>query len=137
MLCCLPVVYVLRCVLVREGNKNRQKITGTYVQNRPHTEKPGKSAPTLPAEKKTLSACHARYSARMELKPRPTCPDGLPAPAHLSVLPKSAPTKRFVRKKTENSQLYRYMLIVHLLSGGDGVSSHDGKSAVPLHHGAD
>ena len=45
--------YVLGCVLVREGNKNRQKITGgTYVQNRPHTEKPGKSAYPLPPEKK-------------------------------------------------------------------------------------
>ena len=76
MFCCLPVVYVLGCVLVREGNKNRQKNTGTYVQNRPHTEKPRKSIYPLP-KKKTLSARHASYSARIELKPRRQVPDGL------------------------------------------------------------
>ena len=45
-----PVVYVLGCVLVKEGYKNRQ-FTGTYVQNRPYTEKPGKSSYPLPPEK--------------------------------------------------------------------------------------
>ena len=69
--------YVLGCVLVREGNENRQNLTGTYVQNRPHTEKPGKSSYPLP-KKKTLSARHASYSARIELKPRRQVPDGLP-----------------------------------------------------------
>ena len=34
--------------------------------------------------KKNLSACHASYSARIELKPRPTCPDGLPVSAYLA-----------------------------------------------------
>ena len=42
---------VLGCVLVREGNKNRQYFTGTYVQNRPHTEKPVKSSYPLPKKK--------------------------------------------------------------------------------------
>ena len=51
MFCCLPVVYVLGCVLVREGNKNRQNVTVTYVQSRPHTEKPGKSSYPLPKKK--------------------------------------------------------------------------------------
>ena len=41
MFCCLPVVYVLGCVLVREGNKNRQFFTGTYVQNRRLQRNPG------------------------------------------------------------------------------------------------
>ena len=83
MLCCLPVVYVLGGVLVREGNKNRQFFTGTYVQSKASCREPGKSSYTLPAEK-TLSACHASYSARMELKPPPTCPDGLPVSAYVT-----------------------------------------------------
>ena len=37
-----------------------------------------------PSRKTTLSACHASYSARMELKPRPTCPDGLPVSAYIA-----------------------------------------------------
>ena len=52
MFCRLPVVYFLGCVLVREGNENRQKITGMHVQNRPHTEKPGKSSYPLPSGKR-------------------------------------------------------------------------------------
>ena len=50
--CCLPVGYVLGCVLVREGNKNRHFFTGTYVQNRPQKEKPGKSSYPPPEKKK-------------------------------------------------------------------------------------
>ena len=84
MFCCTPVVYVLGCVLVREGNKNRQNFIGTYVQNRPHAEKTGKLSYTLPAEKKKMSACHTSYSVRMELKPRGTCPDGLPVSTYLA-----------------------------------------------------
>ena len=40
---------------------------------------PGKSSYPLPEKKKTLGARHASYSARIELKPRPQVPDGLPA----------------------------------------------------------
>ena len=80
----LPVVYVLGCVLVREGNKNRQNFTGcAYVQNRPHTEKPGKSSLPLSLEK-TSRARHASDSARIELKPRPQVPDGLPVSTNLA-----------------------------------------------------
>ena len=65
------------CAREREGNENSQNFTGTYVQNRPHTEKPRKSSYPLPPEKKLLRARHASYSARIELKPRPQVPDGL------------------------------------------------------------
>ena len=50
---------------------------------RPHAENPGNCL-THSQRKKTLSACHASCSARMELKPRPTCPDGLPVSAYLA-----------------------------------------------------
>ena len=33
---------------------------------------------STPEKKKTLGARHASYSARIELKPRPQVPDGLP-----------------------------------------------------------
>ena len=82
MFCCLPVVYVLGCVLVREDNKNRQFFTGTYkiglMQRNPGNRL------THSQRKKTLSACRASYRGRIELKPRPTCPDGLPVSAYLS-----------------------------------------------------
>ena len=78
MFCCLPVVvYVLGCVLMR-------RLTGSYVQNRRHTEKPKKSSYPLPPEKNTLGARHARYSAQIELKPRPQVPDGLPVSTYLA-----------------------------------------------------
>ena len=51
---------------------------------RPHAENPGNCL-THSRRKKTLSACHASCSARMELKPRPTCPDGLPVSAYLAL----------------------------------------------------
>ena len=54
MFCCLPVVFVLGCALMREGNKNRQIFTGKYVQNRPNTEKPGKLSYPLPSEIKNF-----------------------------------------------------------------------------------
>ena len=65
------------CSLERAA-KNRQNFTGTYVQNRPHIEKPGKTSYPL-SKKKKMSARHASYSARIELKPKRQVPDGLPA----------------------------------------------------------
>ena len=56
--------------VVMRGHQKQITFTGTYVQNRPHTEKPGKSTYPLPAEKKLLRARHSSYSARIELKPR-------------------------------------------------------------------
>ena len=105
----LPVVYVLGCVLVREGNKNRQNFTGcAYVQNRPHTEKPGKSSLPLSLEK-TSRARHASDSARIELKPRPTCPDGLPVSAYLALCRKVlVRTDIFERRRTFHNYTYTY-----------------------------
>ena len=39
---------------------------------------------STPAGKKTLSACHESYSARIELKPRPHVPDGFPVSSDLA-----------------------------------------------------
>ena len=89
-----------------EGNKDKQKFTATYVQSKAPCTEPGKSSYTLPAEN-TLSACHASCSARMELKPRPTCPDGLPVSAYLAFCRKVL--VRYVRRKTKNSHLYIHM----------------------------
>ena len=66
------------------AKENRHKFTGTYVQNRPHTEKPGKSAYPLQPDFFVLRARHARYSARIELKPRPQVPDGLPVSTYFA-----------------------------------------------------
>ena len=70
-------------VLVR-GQQKQTHLTGTYVKNRPHTEKPGKSFYPLPAEKKRLRTRHASYSARIELKRRPQVPDGLPGGMYIT-----------------------------------------------------
>ena len=95
MFCCLPVVYVLGCVLVREGNKNRQILpVRTYlVQNRPHTEKPGKSSYPLPSKKNFEGTprelqCSDRAQTSNTGSGRPSCVDVL------SGLAKSARTKR-------------------------------------------
>ena len=96
----------------KTGQQKQTIFTGTYVQNRPHTEKPGKSSYPLPPEK-TLRARHASYSARIELKPRRQVPDGLPVSTYLlipgSVLAKSARTKGCDPKQTKNSQVYVYI----------------------------
>ena len=82
-----PVVYLWYmswAVCSSEGNNNRQKIAVTSVQNRPHIEKPGKSSYPLPPET-TLRVCHASYtSARIELKPPPRDPDGLPVSTYVA-----------------------------------------------------
>ena len=80
MFCCLPVVYVLGRVLVRDGNKNRQNFTGTYVQNRPHTEKPGKSSYLLPKKKNFERMprelqCSDRAQTSTTGSGRPSCVD--------------------------------------------------------------
>ena len=77
MFCCLPVVYVLGCLLVRDGNKNRQNFTGTYVKIRPHTEKPGKSSYPLcaPVEEITLRAVLRSSSTSTTGSGRPSCID--------------------------------------------------------------
>ena len=54
-----------------------------YVQNRPHTEKPGNRL-IHSRRKKTLRARHASYSARIELKPRPQFPDGVPVSTYIA-----------------------------------------------------
>ena len=78
--CSVVYPWYMSCGLcVRErGQQKQTNFTGSYVQNRPHTEKPGKSSYPFPAKKVTLRARHASYSARMELKPRPQVPYGLP-----------------------------------------------------------
>ena len=73
--CCLPVVYVLGCVLVREGKKTDKKLPVCTYKIGP--EKPGKSF-IHSRRKKTLRAPCASYSARIEFKPRPQVPNGLP-----------------------------------------------------------
>ena len=89
---CLWCMYVLGCVPVREGNKNRQNFTGTYVQKRPHTEKPGKSSYPLPSKKNFEGTprelqCSDRAQTSTKGSGRPSCV------GVLSVLAKSARTK--------------------------------------------
>ena len=67
-------------MLVREGNKNRQKISGTYVQNRHHTEKPGKSSYPLPEQKNFVRSprelqCSDRAQTSTTGSGRPSCVD--------------------------------------------------------------
>ena len=65
------------------------------LKNRPHAEKPGKSSYTL----------HASYSARIELKPRPTCPDGLPVSAYLAFCRKVLVRRDMFERRRKFSQL--------------------------------
>ena len=97
-------------VLVREGNKNRQFFYGytcfTYVQNRHRTGKPGKSYYPLPSEKKNFENtprelhCSDRAQTSTPGSGRTPCVDVL------SVLAKSACTKRCCPEMTDVSQIY-------------------------------
>ena len=63
-----------------EGNKKRQNFTGTYVQNRPDTEKPGKSSYPLPSKKIIESTprelpCSDRAQTSTTGSGRPSCVD--------------------------------------------------------------
>ena len=60
--------------------------------------------------KKTLSACHASYSARMELKLRPTCPDGLPVSGYLAFCRKVLIRRDKFERRPKISQIYIYIL---------------------------
>ena len=107
MFCCLPVVYVLGCVLVREGNKNRQ-IFYRYVRTcrvRPHAENP---------RNRLIYSQQKNYFERLPRELQ--CSDGAQTSTNVSgrasrvgvldILPKSARTKRYFRNKTIISQLY-------------------------------
>ena len=50
---------------------------------------------STPAEKRTLSARHARHAARIEPQPRRACPDGLPLSTSVSVCANGARTKGY------------------------------------------
>ena len=83
MFCCLPVVYVLGCVLVR-GQQKRKTFyrSHTYVQKGLIQRNPVNRLIHARREK-TLRVRHASYSARTELKPQPQVPDGLPVSTYL------------------------------------------------------
>ena len=87
----------------------QQNPTDTYVQSKASCREPAKSSYTLPAEKKTLSACHASSSARMELKPRPSCPDGLPVSAYSAFCRKVLVRRDVFERRRKISQLYIYI----------------------------
>ena len=79
MFCRLPVVYFLGCVLVREGNKTDKKLPVRTYKIGLIQRNPGNRL-IHSRRKKSLKARHASYnsSARIELKPPPQAPDGLP-----------------------------------------------------------
>ena len=102
---CLPVVYVLGCVLMR-GQQKQTKFTCAYVRNRPRTDKPGKSYYPLPPEKNFERTsrelqCSDRAQTSTTGSGRSSCVDVR------SVLAKSARTKRYYPKQTNVSK-YTY-----------------------------
>ena len=68
------------CVRQR-GQQKQTNFTGTYVQNRPHTENPGKACYPLPPEKKKLESpprellCSDRAQTSTTSSGRPSCVD--------------------------------------------------------------
>ena len=102
--------YMFCGLCAREREQQKQTIfTGTYVQNRPHTEKPGKSSYPLPAEKNLESPprklqCSDRAQTSTTGSGRPSCVDVR------GVLAKSARTKR-LSKTDEIFTKYRLSLI--------------------------
>ena len=105
----------LRCmswaVLVREGNKNRHFFTGTYVQNRPQKEKPGKSSYPLPKKKKkrapTTRATVLGSSSNLDDRFR----TAFLCRRSCMVLAKSARTKKSGLKQTKISKFHKYTYV--------------------------
>ena len=60
--------------LAAKKEKNRMR----HENKKAFLLKPREIVLSTPEKKKTLGARHASYSARVELKPRPQVPDGLP-----------------------------------------------------------
>ena len=98
------------CPLERATKTDKILPVRTYGV-RPHAENPGNRL-THSQQKKTLSACHASYSARMELKFRPTCPDGLPVSAY-SAFCRKVLVRRDMFERRRKIHNYRYTY-VHL-----------------------
>ena len=68
--------------------------TGTYVRNKASRIETKEIVLSSPAEKKTLSACHALQSAWIAPRPGPMCPAGLRVPENLMWA-----EKRFARRE--------------------------------------
>ena len=78
MFCCLPVVCPGLCARKR-GQQKQTKNYRWYVRAKQASYRETREIGlSTPAGKKTLRARHASYIARIELKPRPQVPDGLP-----------------------------------------------------------
>ena len=74
--CCLPVVYVLGCVLVREGNGNRQTLPARTHKIGPIERNRGYCL-IHSQRKQTWRARHPSHRARIEIKPAPHATDVL------------------------------------------------------------
>ena len=114
MFCCLPVnswcMSWAVCSLER-ATKTDKILPLRRYRVRPHAEKPRNRLVHF-QRKKTWSACHASYSARMEFKPRPTCPDGLPVKAYLAFCRKVlARRDMFERRQKIHNCTYIYGLV--------------------------
>ena len=101
MFCCLPVVYVLGCVLVREATKIdiflpvRTYKIGLIQRN------PGNRL--IHSRRKKDLQCSDLPQTSTTGSGRPSCVDVL------SVLAESARTKRYDPKQTKKSQIYVYI----------------------------
>ena len=80
VVCCLGSWAVLRA----KEQHDFFKVVRTYENEYGLTQKPWESLLSTPTEKETLSARHASYSARIELKPRRQVVDGLPVSTDLA-----------------------------------------------------
>ena len=96
---------------VFKRDKYEQKITfqkmedNTWYQTTPQKKTREIVSSTTPAERKTLSARHARHTARIEPKPRRLlCPDGLPLSTSVGVCANGGRTKIYKPKTTKVSQ---------------------------------
>ena len=107
------MVYVLGCVLVREGNKNRHKFTGTkYVRSKLASYRETREIVlSTPAGKKNVGStprelqCSDRAQTSTTGFGRPSCVDVLIN----NPLAKSARTKRYDPKQTKTYQIYVFI----------------------------
>ena len=120
--CCNVVLSACSVVylLYMSGLCAHERATTTIFYRYVRTEQASYSEPlpemvlSTPAGKKTSSARQASYSARIELKPRPQVPDGLPASTYLAFW-----LKVLVRTDTIQNRrnFHKYTYAVYIYAG--------------------
>ena len=130
----LSVVQLLGCAPSKLKTHFFQKLYVRMKHDTASHRNPGKSSYPLPRGKKTLSARHASYSARIDLKPRPQVPAGIPVSTYYAFRLKVRVQRCTIenRRKIHNTRIHMIVAVAAAAAAVRMTSIRSSKAAAIL-----